>query len=389
VNELADLLQAVDAASAAGDPAALATIIAVRGSTYRRPGARLLVAASGRQTGNISGGCLEGDVAVIAEQVMTSGRPRTQMYDLTADDDAVWGLGLGCNGAIEVFIEPTRADDLFWRAARASLAEATTVVVATVVEGTPSLPAGGRFVLWQDDRLEGTLGPGGIDPGTVAAAQAAIHDLRPRLHRFEGPDGSGRLFIDPLHPPYRLVACGAGHDAIPVIRLASQLGWRALVVDRREAFLTAERFPGATGFVKTDFADAGGVVPTDEHTYVLIMTHNYVHDRDLLRSFLPTDAGYLGMLGPRARTEKILGELEAAGVAITPQRRAQIFGPVGLDIGSETPEEIALAVLAEILAVARGREGGFLRGRRGPIHTPGPDGRPTAGGRAHDPSSRS
>jgi xanthine/CO dehydrogenase XdhC/CoxF family maturation factor len=114
-------------------------------------------------------------------------------------------------------------------------------------------------------------------------------------------------------------------------------------------------------------------VPADEHTYVLIMTHNYIHDRDLLRSFLQTPAAYLGMLGPRARTEKILRELEDEGITMNAARRAQIFGPVGLDIGSETPDEIALAALAEILAVARGRDAGFLRSRSGPIHTPSKD----------------
>ncbi|HEU5394270.1 MAG TPA: XdhC family protein, partial [Candidatus Methylomirabilis sp.] len=155
--------------------------------------------------------------------------------------------------------------------------------------------------------------------------------------------------------------------------LASLLGWRVIVVDRREALLALDRFPGAAGLVRTDFPEAAKRVPTDERTYVLIMTHNYVHDRDLLRAFLPTEAAYLGMLGPRARTEKILRELQEEGVALDAARRVRIFGPVGLDVGSETPDEIAVAVLGEILAVARGRGGGFLRARAGPIHAPPQD----------------
>jgi xanthine/CO dehydrogenase XdhC/CoxF family maturation factor len=180
--------------------------------------------------------------------------------------------------------------------------------------------------------------------------------------------GPLRLFVEVLHPPMRLAVCGAGHDAISMVRFAAQLGWRVLVVDRREAFLNHERFPGASGFVKTEFPAAGRVVPTDPPTAVLIMTHNYIHDRDLLRAFLPTPTAYLGMLGPRARTEKILRELQAEGVLISESRKPQIFGPVGLDIGSETPDEIALAALAEILAATRGREGGFLRSRSASIH---------------------
>ena len=369
MKELSELLAAVAAAEARGEPMALATIIGVRGSTYRREGARLLTTQSGQQTGNISGGCLEGDVAVVAAEVLEKHMPRLMMYDLTADEDAVWGLGLGCNGAIEVFVEPTSAGNLFWRAARVSLDSEQAVAIATVVEGAGAIPGGGRLALLPGNRREGSLGDAAVDDAVTRLALAALADLRSGTHALKTTAGTLRVFVEVLHPPMRLVVCGAGHDSIPVVRLASQLGWRVLVVDRREAFLTHERFPGATGFVRTDFPQAGQAVPTDAHTYVLIMTHNYMHDRDLLRAFMPTEAAYLGMLGPRARTEKILRELEAEGV-LPDHRRPQIFGPVGLDIGSETPDEIALAALAEILAVARGREGGSLRARRTPIHVP-------------------
>ncbi len=373
MKELSEILAAVDAATASGEPMVLATIIGVRGSTYRRARARLLITQSGQQTGNISGGCLEGDVAVVAKEVLARCAPRLMHYDLTADDDPVWGLGLGCNGAIEVFIEPTTGDDLVWRAVRAALAGDDAVVIATVVEGTATVPAGRRVVIWPDGRREGSLGDAAADAEAGRLALDALHDLRSETHTVQSGAGRLRLFVEVLHPPFRLVICGAGHDAIPVVRFASQLGWRVIVVDRREALLTRDRFPGAAGFVRTDFPDAAKRVPTDGRTYVLIMTHNYVHDRDLLRAFLPTEAAYLGMLGPRARTEKILRGLQEEGVGLDASRRARIFGPVGLDIGSETPDEIAVAALGEILAVARGREGRFLRARPGPIHTPPQD----------------
>lgn len=370
MKELFEILAAVDAATASGEPTALATIIGVRGSTYRRAGARLLITQSGQQTGNISGGCLEGDVAVVAAEVLKRRAPRLMRYDLTADDDPVWGLGLGCNGAIEIFIEPTTGDDLLWRAVRATLDSDDAVVIATVVEGTSTAPGGRRVVIWPDGSREGTLGDASADAEAGHLALDAFREHRSRTHTVQSAGGSLRLFVEVLHPPMRLVVCGAGHDAIPVVHFASQLGWRVIVVDRREALLNHDRFPGAAGFVHTDFPEAGKRVPTDERTYVLIMTHNYVHDRDLLRAFLPTEAAYLGMLGPRARTEKILRELQAEGDALHASRRARIFGPVGLDIGSETPDEIAVAALGEILAIARGREGGFLRARAGPIHSP-------------------
>ncbi len=355
---------------------AVATIIGVRGSTYRREGARMLVTRSGRLTGNISGGCLEGDVAAVAGEVMEGNLPRVVLYDLTADDDAVWGLGLGCNGAIEVFVEPVGGDDLLWQAAEAVIGGATLGLV-TVVEGGDTVPAGGRMAVWPGGRCQGSLGDAAVDAEAARMVLSASGALRSRVHDLR-PEGGPhlRLFVEALHPPLRLIVCGAGHDAIPVVRLASQLGWRVLVVDGREAFLTPERFPGAAGFVRTEFPEAGHAVPTDSLSFVLIMTHNYVHDRDLLRAFLPTPVQYLGMLGPRARTEKILRELQAEGVAISDDRRAQIYGPVGLDIGGDTPDEIALAALGEILAVARGRAGGFLRARTGPIHLPAQDADP-------------
>jgi xanthine/CO dehydrogenase XdhC/CoxF family maturation factor len=382
VKELGEILAAICRADSAGEGAALATIISVRGSTYRREGARLLTTSSGRQTGNISGGCLEGDLAVVSSEVLASGVPRVVTYDLTADDDTVWGLGLGCAGAIEVFVEPISAGDPLWRAVEVALEHEDTVSVATVVGGAGDVPAGRRVLVWPGGRREGSLGDARADAEVETMAQAAVRDLRPRTCAVQAAGGPLRLFVEVLHPPPRLVVCGAGHDAIPVVRLASLLGWRVLVVDRREAFLTPERFPEAAGFVHTEFEGAGKAVPTDAHTYVLIMTHNYLHDRDLLRSFLPTAATYLGMLGPRARTEKIVRELEAEGVVVDERRRAQIFGPVGLDIGSETPDEIALAALAEILAAARGRAGGFLRARAGPIHASLPDAQDTPAPRA-------
>jgi xanthine/CO dehydrogenase XdhC/CoxF family maturation factor len=368
MKELTEILRAVEAAATAGEPVALATIIGVRGSTYRRAGAHLLVTRSGRQIGNISGGCLEGDVAVLADEVMAQRTPRLQMYDLTADDDAVWGLGLGCNGAIEVFVEPTSVDDALWRAVGVAQDGESTVVVATVVDGTAVAPAGRRLVFYADGGGDGDIADPGLRADVERAARDAAREQRTHARIVEHPGGSVRVFFEVLHPPLRLVVCGAGHDAIPVVNFAGQLGWRVLVVDRREAFLTRTRYPGATGFVRTEFTDIGAAVPTDEHTYVLVMTHNYIHDRNLLRGFLPTRAAYIGMLGPRSRTDKIVRDLEADGVRIDPARRAQIYGPVGLDIGSETPDEIALAVLGEILAVSHGRDGGLLRSRGGPIH---------------------
>ncbi|MDR7537967.1 MAG: XdhC family protein [Armatimonadota bacterium] len=380
--ELQDILQAVEAGQARGEPMALATVVAVSGSTYRREGARLLIYAGGRTVGNISGGCLEGDIAVVAEEVLRDGRPRLATYDLTADDDLVWGLGLGCNGKLEVFVEPVNPEQAepLLAPLQAVLNEERPVVLAVVLRGTEELPAGTRRVL--DPRTAGAGPPAALEgegaPPTDAEGrlarvmEAALHEGRSRRVSLATASGELDVFLEVLRPPVRLVVVGAGHDAIPLVAQGVALGWRVLVVDRREAYLTSQRFPGAT-FLHAPFAQAGAEVPLDERTAVVVMTHNYLHDRDFLRTLLARPGPfpfYLGVLGPRARTERMLRELAAEGIVPSPELAARLYAPIGLDVGSESPEEIALAVVAEIMAVERARRAGFLRDRPGPIHAP-------------------
>jgi xanthine dehydrogenase accessory factor len=172
-----------------------------------------------------------------------------------------------------------------------------------------------------------------------------------------------------LEPPLRLLLCGAGHDAVPTVKAAAVLGWRPIVVDDRAAFLTQERYPEAAGFVHVEEPEqAAKAAGADERTYVVVMTHNFLRDKAYLQSFLASPVAYIGMLGPAARTQRLLMDLAAEGVEITEADRARIHGPAGLDLGSEGPEEIAGSILSEIVAVRRGRHGGFLKERPGPIH---------------------
>src|SRR6266542_4224391 len=291
MSEISDVLGAIESLHARGERMALATIVAVRGSTYRRPGARLLVPAQGELIGNISGGCLENDVADVARIVMHEGMARVVAFDLTADDEAVWGWGLGCNGAIELFGEPAE---------------------------------------------------------------------------------EAKAFIEVLEPPLRLLVCGAGHDAAPLVRAADGLGWRPIVVDDRSEFLNRDRFPEAAGFVELERPeDVAKIAPIDERTFVVVMTHNFLRDKDYVRSLLGSPARMIAMLGPGARTERLLTELREEGTSITGDDLARIHGPAGLDVGAEGPAEIAAAIVTEIVAVKRGREGGFLKHRLGPIHDRG------------------
>ena len=336
MSELSDLLDAAEAMAAHGEPFALATVVATRGSTYRRAGARLLVPAEGEPIGNISGGCLEGDVARIGREVLASGEPRLAEFDMTADDDAVWGYGLGCNGAIELWVEPT----------------------AAALESVGALRTG------QGACLMITLT--GPDAGlhhleTDGAAAAALRHGTTHVKEVDGE----RVFLEPLLSPLRLLVCGAGHDAIPLVRQAAALGWRVVAVDVRRALLTPGRFPAAVEFASPDPEAAAATLAPDERTAAVLMNHNYLRDIAYLRSFVDAPLAYLGVLGPRGRTEQMLAQMGR------PEAIERLYAPAGLDIGAEGPEEVAHAIVAEIMAVTRGRPGASLRDRGGPIHEPG------------------
>jgi xanthine dehydrogenase accessory factor len=327
VSELSRILEAIEQHRATSRPMALATIVATTGSTYRHAGARLFIPAEGEPIGNISGGCLEDDVARIGREVMRSGEPRLASFDLTADEDAVWGYGLGCNGSFEVFVEPA--------------------------DGALAVADGLRH-----DRGLLTTVISGPDAGTHRFQADAPGFDTPRVSEEDG----ARVLEEPIQPPMRLIVCGAGHEAIPLVRQAAELGWRVTLADVRRGLLKAERFPGASDFCDAYPEGAAAAMHPDARTAVVLMSHNYLRDIAYLGSFLGCQLAYLGVLGPRGRTEQMLGELGQ------PNALARLHAPAGLDIGAEGPEEVARAIVAEILAVTRGRTGGSLRDRGGSIH---------------------
>ena len=381
VSELTDVLSAIESLSARGERLALATIVAVRGSTYRRPGARLLVPEQGEPIGDISAGCLENDVAEIARIVMREGHARVVSFDLTADDEAVWGWGLGCNGAIELFVEPADTAAEVAGALRTALEEERPVAMVTVLDSSiPGVGQGNRMLVRPDGRAERSLGDAGLDAAAEEAALELLARERSEVRMLPGSSGETRAFVEVLEPPLRLVICGAGHDVAPLVRAAALLGWSPVVVDDRREFLNRDRFPEAAAFVHLERpADVADAAPIDERTSVVVMTHNFLRDKDYLRSLLHSPARYIAMLGPGARTKRLLAELCSEGVEVTDDDLARIHGPAGLDLGAEGPEEIAAAITTEIVAVKRGRGAGFLRDRQGPIHErQAPRGRPSA-----------
>jgi xanthine/CO dehydrogenase XdhC/CoxF family maturation factor len=351
------LLASIQKARASGEAAALAMVVRIRGSAYRREGTRMLVRQDRTYECALSGGCLEPAVADAAARVITTGEPVVVSYDLA--DDSVWGLGIGCSGAVDIRIERVEHDAITneWLAIL-ERGEAAVLV-------TPLAGVSGRMIVRRSRELVGSLS----DP---AIQQAAFHQALERLsggYPRSGADHvrTAELFYEVSTPPPALVIFGAGHDAAPVAHLAWTLGCTVTVVDVREAFLTAERFPGAT-LVHAHFSEFAQKVVLDAGSLALVMNHHLDRDRESLRFSLESDAAYIGVLGPRSRYDKLLCGLTKQGYVPDPRRLQSVRSPVGLSLGAETPAEIAVAILGEIVALRRGFQGGFLSGSVDSLH---------------------
>lgn len=352
------LLEVIRQARATGEPAALATVVRVKGSAYRREGTRMFVRQNGTYECSLSGGCLEPTVAEAAARVIATGEPLIVSYDLA--DDSVWGLGIGCSGAVDIRIERI-ADDAITNDWLTILERGEAAALVTPLSG-----ASGRMIVRTGDVVGGLTDPV-VEQAAVARARARLGSPYPA----SGPDriGSAEVFYEITMPPPDLVIFGAGHDAAPVAQLAWTLGFAVTVVDVREAFLTPERFAGAT-LVCAHFSHFAGRVTLRPGSFALIMNHHVVRDQESLRFSLESDAAYIGVLGPRARYDKLLAGLAEQGYVPDPSKAARVRSPVGLSLGAETPQEVALSILGEILAIRRGFEGRFLSGSVRSLHRP-------------------
>jgi xanthine/CO dehydrogenase XdhC/CoxF family maturation factor len=368
VGELDRILDA-----ARGATSVLATVVRVAGSTYRRPGARMLFPRGGEPLGLVGGGCLEADLAERAGAIFESGQAHTVVYDMRSPDDLVWGLGLGCNGEVRVLLERLDPADppAYLPFLEGCVRRRRPGVVATVfaVEGGLAARVGERAAVDEDGRVACRIAGERLHDAVVADAREALRRRRSLVRAYEIDGGRVEALVEYVAPVVSLVVFGAGQDAVPLVRMAAELGWRVTVADHRPAWADRRRFPEAQAvrLVRFDRLDADAP-PVDEFTAVVVMTHHFLNDLDLLRHLLSTPAPYLGFLGPRRRLENLLEELASRGTTPADDQRARLYGPVGVDIGSETPEEIALAALAEIHAVLSGRPAGFLRDVRGPLH---------------------
>ncbi len=372
MKDLIEIIESMDVYKARGEPYALATVVKVAGSTYRRPGARMFLGGRTTAIGAVSGGCLESDIVERASGVVASGQPITVTYDTSTDNDIIMGLGIGCEGVIEVLIEllPAAGSVDYHAFLKECISEGHTGLLATVfaVNNIKDTGIGNRLILRQNDAITDDIDNPKLRDAVITDARQVVLTGISVVKDYRIGAGAAEVLLEVIRPPVSLLVFGAGHDASPVVQIAKYLGWRATVVDSREAYADTNRFPHADRIVICQADEVVRHVALDARTVAVVMTHNYRSDRVLLQTLLNSPVRYVGALGPRSRTERLVNEMKDDGFSFTPEQLDRLFSPIGLDIGAETPEEIALSIIGEIQAFLNKRKGGWLKDRRGPIH---------------------
>jgi xanthine dehydrogenase accessory factor len=367
MKEIKSIINAYNSIDFSNTRAALATVARVEGSSYRRTGARMLVLDNGTYLGGISGGCLEGDALRRAQKAIIQNKPSIVTYDTTEDDGHQMGAGLGCNGIIDVLFTPLLAED-----EQNSVRLLSTVietreprVAVSITSCNENLNALGKTLLYENkDQFLQAFAIKNI-------AETVLNDIKESLARqtsqtitCTSADDTIMVFIEVIMPVIHLIIYGGNYDVYPLARIAGELGWSVTVVTNvtkadKNLFSTATK-------VLHNKSEEEPV--TDIYTVIVLMAHDYKTDFNNLQKVLKTKAPYIGLLGPRKRSQKMFDALTNESTPVSKENMQRIFAPAGLDIGAATPEEIALSIVAEIRAHFAGRQGMSLRLRQGPIY---------------------
>lgn len=363
---------ALRTAAEKGESSVLATVVRVTGSSYGGVGSRMLIRHDGSVVGLVSGGCLESDLAEHAKRVISAGRAEVVSYDTRNDEDAPWGLGLGCNGLIEVLIEPLKPDEAkgVSNLLDTALGGSEPAVIASVIRAADSnvSPSVGAHALIHGPGRFVSTGNWGKKSFLADAAKKLPDALASGRRGMAAEIGGAEVAFEVVTPSVRLVVCGSGPDALPVAAFAANLGWDVTVVDHRPLTPAhVARFSGAKVVYCEDALDLRDKVSITRRTAAVVVSHHFERDRNYLESLLGSEAAYIGMLGPRARTERMLSDLSGRGVNRA-DGDGRLYAPVGMDIGGDGPDAIALAIIAEVSAIMSKRSGMHLRDKRGPLH---------------------
>jgi len=371
MKEIHDIIRAFDEAQQQQKQTALATVVHVEGSSYRRPGARMLVTEDGQLTGAISGGCLEGDALRKALLAMAQQKPMLVTYDTNDEDDAKLGMGLGCNGIIQVLIEPidpgkTGNPIQLLKAIAGKRQKAVLITLFSLQDKKEAQP-GTCLLFTEDGNIAGNTPQ--LEDILIADAKEVLLRQQSSFKNYISEKQCLTAFIEMVRPAVSLVIIGAGNDVLPLVEMADILGWQTTIVDGRPNYAKAERFTKACQVLVSKPENVLNQIAIDDQTVFVLMTHNYNYDMAMLRALLSKDMVYVGMLGPRNKRERILDELREKGIQFTSQQLSILHSPIGLDIGAETSEEIALSIIAEIKAVLSRRLATSLKNKTEVIHS--------------------
>jgi xanthine dehydrogenase accessory factor len=366
---LGELCRHFTAGQQHGETYALATIIRTHGSTYRKPGVRALISASGACSGLLSGGCVENELRECARRVISTGRAERMVFDTRGPEDIVWGYALGCEGVCEIWLEPLTAEGGFAPLPylRECLEQERGGCFATVVGGAVQPGELGRH------GYQGSASGDALDVllGGLRALEPSVRSVPYQQRLLE-------VFISPVRLPTALLLCGAGPDAIPLARLADSLGWRVTAVDHRATFAQSDRFPAGSRVICAHPSELNAQLQTLRFDAAVIMSHHLPSDIEYLRQLTARAPRYIGLLGPSRRCQRLLDETHADELEL----RSRLFGPVGFDIGANSPASIAVAIIAQIHAVIAGRTVGSA------LHSAAADEAPRGARTASEPGAR-
>jgi len=371
MKEIRDIINAFDESQKLGKQAALATVVHLDGSSYRRPGARMLITDDGNMTGAISGGCLEGDALRKALLAMTQKKSKLVTYDTNDEDDAKLGMGLGCNGIIQVLIEPIDISNpdnpIQLLKILISKRQQNVLITLFSLQDKRNAQQGTCLLVAEDGIISGN--PSVLKDILIKDAKEVLANKNSSFKNYITESVNVTAFIEFINPPVSLVVIGAGNDVMPLVAMASILGWETTVADGRPNYANQKRFTSACQVLVSKPENVLDQLTVDNQTAFLLMTHNYNYDIAMLRALLKRKVVYIGSLGPRKKLDRMIEELRDEGISITDEQLSTLYGPVGLDIGAETSEEIALSILAEIKAVFSSATGQSLRTNSDVIHS--------------------
>ena len=373
MKELQDIVNAYDSAKKAGQACVLATVVHLEGSSYRGPGARMLVLEDGLMIGAISGGCLEGDALKKALLTFTEKKSRLITYDTSHEDDASVGVQLGCEGVIQVLFEFIQMSDAFnpIELLRMAIAKRQEAVLVTLfnLKDKRAIQIGTCLLAKPDGVITSSIDDNDLKLAIHPTLTEIFTQKKSYFKDFSLQGILTNAFIEFIVPPISIVIVGAGNDAIPMMQIASILGWEVKIVDGRNTHAKADRFISACQILVSKPAAVLEQIKIDSRTCFVLMTHNYNYDLQMMQALIETEIKYIGLLGPKKKLVKILSDLKLKGVEITDEKLAKIYGPTGLDIGASSPEEIATSIIAEIQAVFNNKEGTMLKWKKDQIHS--------------------